>query len=87
MYPAMRYTAAWDADWRTSVPTGEALWRYDVLEEQPTQRGPPTGLWCDDYRLTSDAGGVLRHWTHRSFFHGGELRPEHCHAGYERLAL
>ena len=53
---------------RTSVPTGEALWRYEVLGEQPTHRGPPTGFWCDDDRLTSDAGGVLRHWTHRSFF-------------------
>ena len=24
---------------RTSVPTGEVLWRYEVLEEQPTHRG------------------------------------------------
>lgn len=72
---------------RTSVPTGEALWRYEVLEEQPTHRGTPTGFWCDDYRLTFDASGVLRHWTHRSFFHAGELRPEPCDAGYERLAL
>lgn len=72
---------------KTSVPTGELLWRYEVLEEQPTHRGTPTGFWCDDYRLTFDASGVLRHWTHRSFFHGGELRPEPCHAGYERLAL
>lgn len=51
------------------MPTGEALWRYEVLEEQPTDRGTPTGFWCDDYRLTFDASGVLRHWPHRSFYH------------------
>ena len=67
---------------RISMPTGEALWRYEVLEEQPTHRGTPTGFWCDDYRLTFDASGGLRHWTHRSFYHGGELRPEPCHAGF-----
>ncbi len=72
---------------RTSMPTGEALWRYEVLEEQPSHRGTPTGFWCDDYQLNFDRDGVLRHWTHRSFFHGGELRLEPCHAGYERLAL
>lgn len=72
---------------RTSMPTGERLWRYEVLEEQPSHRGTPTGFWCDDYRLTFDTSGVLRHWTHRSYFHGGALRPEPCHAGYERLAL
>ena len=44
---------------RTLVQTGEALWRYEVLEEQPTQRGTPTGFWCDDYRLTFDASGVV----------------------------
>jgi hypothetical protein len=72
---------------RIAVPTGERLWRYEVLEEQPTHRGTPTGFWCDEYRLTFDREGVLRDWTHRSFFHGGELRPEPCQAGYERLAL
>lgn len=63
------------------------IWLYEVREEQPTHRGTPTGFWCDEYRLTFDGNGVLREWTHRSFFHGGELRPEPCQAGYERLAL
>ena len=72
---------------RTTVSTGEAVWLYEVLEEQPTHRGTPTGFWCDEYRLTFDRNQVLRQWGHRSFFHGGELRPEPCHAGYERLAL
>jgi hypothetical protein len=62
-------------------------WLYEVREEQPTHRGTPTRFWCDEYRLTFEKNGVLREWTHRSFFHGGELRPEPCQAGYERLAL
>ena len=63
------------------------MWLYEVLEEQPSHRGTPTGFWCDEYRLVFDGNGVLRDWAHRSFFHGGELRPEPCRAGYERLAL
>ena len=70
-----------------SVQTGETQWRFEVLEEQPLHRGTPTGFWCDEYRLTFDKNSVLRGWTHRSFFHGGPLRPEPCQVGYERLAL
>ncbi len=64
-----------------------ATWLYEVLEEQPTHRGTPTGFWCDEYRVSFDPDGILRAWTHRSFFHKGELQPEPCQAGYERLAL
>ena len=62
-------------------------WLYEIREEQPSHRGTPTGFWCDEYRLAFDGNGVLRDWTLRSFFHGGELRAEPCQAGYERLAL
>lgn len=62
-------------------------WLYEVREEQPSHRGTPTGFWCDEYRLAFDEKGLLRDWTHRSFFHKGELQPEPCQAGYERLAL
>jgi hypothetical protein len=71
---------------RNEIPNG-ATWLYEVREEQPTHRGTPTGFWCDEYRVTFDSGGILRAWTHRSFFHKGELQPEPCQAGYERLAL
>lgn len=74
-------------DTTISMETGELLWHYEVLEEQPTHRGTPTGFWCDEYRLAFDRDGVLRRWTHRSFFHGGELRPEPCRDGYERSTL
>jgi hypothetical protein len=71
---------------KKDTPNG-ATWLYEVLEEQPTHRGTPTGFWCDEYWVNFDSSGVLRDWTHRSFFHKGELQPEPCRAGYERLAL
>lgn len=71
---------------KNNNPAG-ATWLYEVREEQPTHRGTPTGFWCDEYRVTFDSSGLLRDWTHRSFFHKGELQPEPCQAGYERLAL
>ena len=71
---------------RNDTPNG-TTWLYEVLEEQPTHRGTPTGFWCDEYRVSFDSDGILRAWTHRSFFHKGELQPEPCQAGYEHLAL
>jgi len=71
---------------RNVTPNG-TTWLYEVLEEQPTHRGTPTGFWCDEYRVSFDSKGILRAWTHRSFFHKGELQAEPCQAGYERLAL
>jgi hypothetical protein len=72
---------------KNNIPRQGATWLYEVREEQPTHRGTPTGFWCDEYRVSFDSGGILRTWTHRSFFHKGELQPEPCQAGYERLAL
>jgi hypothetical protein len=72
---------------KNDIPPHGATWLYEVREEQPTHRGTPTGFWCDEYRVSFDASGILRVWTHRSFYHKGELQPEPCQAGYERLAL
>jgi hypothetical protein len=74
--------------WRTSAtPSGEAVWVYEVREEEPGSRWTSLGLWCEEYVLTFDAGGVLRRWTHRSFFHGGELMPPHCDSGVQKPAV
>jgi len=65
--------------------TGEAVWVYEVLEEQPGSRWTSTGMWCDEYVLTFDQSGVLRQWTHKSELHGGELMPTYCvWDGYRR---
>ena len=62
---------------------GEAVWVYEVREEQPGNRMTPSRTWCDEYVLTFDSHAMLREWTHRSEFHGGELMPTFCvTAGY-----
>ena len=53
----------------TSNKTGEVLWAYTVRErvEGGNNAWTMVGVWwCDDYTLTFDAQGILRHWTHRS---------------------
>jgi hypothetical protein len=63
-----------------STPTGEAVWVYEVRDLEPGSQSTwsTKGSWCDEYVLTFDAGGVLRAWTHKSQFHGGELMPLIC---------
>lgn len=61
-----------------STEEGESVWVYQVREEQPGSRITAPGTWCDEYVLTFDGQGILRGWTHRSQFHGGELMPTYC---------
>jgi hypothetical protein len=75
----------------TSMETGEALWLYEIRELEPGSQSSwsAAGSWCDQYRLVFDEGGVLRQWTHHSYFHGGEVMPVFCNSavGVERAAL
>jgi len=75
----------------TTTPTGESLWVYEVREIEPGSQNTwsTAGSWCDEYRLTFDGQGVLRQWTHKSYFHGGELMPASCNStmGVEKPAL
>jgi hypothetical protein len=70
---------------------GEAIWIYEVREvEAGAQNTWATGgSWCDEYALIFDKNGVLREWTHKSFFHGGENMPFSCNGaiGVEKPAL
>lgn len=68
----------------SSTPTGEAVWLYEIREEEPGSRWTSSGMWCERYTLTFDAGGILRHWARKSYFHGGELMPISCEAGLLR---
>ena len=61
-----------------SNQAGESIWVYRVREQEPGNRWTSPGLWCDEYVLTFDHQAVLRSWTHRSHFHGGELMPTYC---------
>lgn len=65
----------------SSNDSGEAVWVYQVREEEPGSRWTSSGLWCDEYVLTFDRDRVLRQWTHRSEFHGGERMPLYCVTG------
>jgi hypothetical protein len=62
----------------TSTQSGEGVWVYQVRDQQPGNRITAPGQWCDEYVLTFDAQAVLRRWTHRSYFHGGEVMPTYC---------
>jgi hypothetical protein len=78
---------------RTTSPTqtGEMLWLYEIRELEPGSQSSwsTAGSWCDEYRLVFDQAGVLRHWTHHSYFHGGEVMPVSCNSavGVEKQAL
>ena len=66
----------------SSTATGDRLWLYEIRELEPQSQSAwsASGSWCDEYRLVFDQSGVLRQWTHTSYFHGGELMPAMCNS-------
>ncbi len=58
--------------------SGETVWVYEKREQQPGNRFTSPGMWCEQYLLTFDQQAVLRTWSQRSHFHGGELMPAEC---------
>lgn len=66
----------------TTSPAGEDVWVYEVREIEPGSQNTwaSAGSWCDEYRLTFDTSGILRQWSHKSYFHGGELMPVSCNS-------
>jgi hypothetical protein len=61
-----------------ALETGEFLWIYEKREQQAGNRYAAPGMWCEEYALRFDNQKILRHWTHRSYFHGGEVMPQEC---------
>jgi hypothetical protein len=57
--------------WVGSPRAGQRVWVYQF--QQPEKGGNNildiTGFWCDEYVLTFDQEGILRHWTHKSKKH------------------
>jgi outer membrane protein assembly factor BamE (lipoprotein component of BamABCDE complex) len=64
-----------------SSETGGSVWIYERREQQPGNRYTAPGMWCEQYILTFDQQSVLRDWTRREHFHGGELMPRECVPG------
>ena len=62
----------------TETQVGETIWVYQVRQQEPGDRAVVAGAWCDEYVLTFDGRAVLQRWTHRSYFHGGEVMPTYC---------
>lgn len=62
----------------TETQAGTTIWVYQVREHFAGARSLVAGAWCDEYVLTFDERAVLRGWTHKSFFHGGEVMPTYC---------
>ena len=53
----------------TPTKAGEAVWIYRIREfvQGGNNVWNMTGdWWCDEYTLTFDAQGILRHWAHTS---------------------
>ncbi|HET7059424.1 MAG TPA: hypothetical protein VFI05_11845 [Nitrospiraceae bacterium] len=61
-----------------TAPSGEPVWVYQIYDWQPGSRVTAPGTLCDEYRLTFDDQRVLRRWTHKTYFHGGEAFPTYC---------
>jgi hypothetical protein len=75
----------------TSTPDGEAVWTYEVRQIEPGSQNTwaTAGSWCDEYVLRFDNQQILRQWSHKSFFHGGELMPISCNSvmGVQKAAF
>lgn len=69
-----------------AAQAGESTWVYQIRQEQSGSRMTAPGMWCDEYVLTFDSQGVLRRWTHRSEFHGGDPMPADCVPGESKPA-
>jgi hypothetical protein len=62
-----------------AAPSGQSVWIYQIYDWQPgDNRVTAPGTWCDEYILMFDDEAILRHWTHKNYFHGGEAFPSYC---------
>jgi hypothetical protein len=61
-----------------ATQSGDSIWVYQIWDWQPGNRLSAPGGWCDEYILTFDHQDILRRWTHKNYFHGGEAFPTYC---------
>jgi hypothetical protein len=62
----------------TTTAGAGSIWVYQVREMQPGSRMNAPGLWCEEYVLRFDSQTVLREWSRKTHFHGGETQPRFC---------
>lgn len=65
---------------KAQTPTGDPVWVYEVRQVEAGSQNSWSsfGAWCDEYVITFDRQGILRHWAHKSEKHGGERMPTYC---------
>lgn len=66
--------------WIVPQSAGETVWVYQITQREKGGNNilDITGYWCDEYVLTFDQRGVLRHWGHKSQKHRDPPSPADC---------
>lgn len=59
---------------------GKTVWVYQITQREKGGNNilDIVGYWCDEYVLTFDPSGVLRHWDHQSQKHRDPPSPADC---------
>jgi hypothetical protein len=70
----------------TTTAGAGSIWVYQVREMQPGSRINAPGLWCEEYVLRFDSQTVLREWSRKTHFHGGETQPTFCVPGSQQAS-
>lgn len=65
---------------KVQTSAGDPVWVYEVRQVEAGSQNSWSsfGSWCDEYVVTFDRQGILRHWAHKSEKHGGERMPTYC---------
>jgi hypothetical protein len=64
-----------------STTATDSIWVYQIRQLQSGSRVNAAGLWCEEYVLHFDSQTVLKEWTRKAHFHGGETQPTFCVPG------
>jgi hypothetical protein len=66
--------------WIVPRSAGETVWVYQITQREKGGNNilDVVGYWCDEYVLTFDQSGVLRHWENKSQKHRDPPSPATC---------
>jgi hypothetical protein len=66
--------------WIVPRSAGETTWVYQMTQREKGGNNilDIVGYWCDEYVLTFDQSGVLRHWENKSQKHRDPPSPANC---------
>jgi hypothetical protein len=66
--------------WIVPGNAGDMTWVYQITQREKGGNNilDIVGYWCDEYVLTFDQSGVLRHWENKSQKHRDPPSPATC---------